>query len=130
MNQAEYLGARLVMEIRRQADALAAWQASTDKINDLHDQIIAMSGAEAYASTGDIPLVPASGQMSAVRPVQSDRADGGHTYNLAAVAETLHLPAPVACPGPDACHEQRAHMHYADGRVVAMKEWTGGVPTR
>lgn len=71
MNQAEYLGAQLVMLIRRQAGELAAWQRTTAKINDLYDQIEAMSGTEVYASTGEIPRV-GTGQPRERVPLPGD----------------------------------------------------------
>jgi hypothetical protein len=124
MNQAEYLGAQLVMEIRRQSDALAAWQASTDKINDLYDQIIAMSGSETYASTGDIPRVRTPQEMptetltvaEGLRALRPDRTDGGSTYRLTPISDsTAHMPAILPCL--QGCPELHRHVHRIDGSV-------------
>lgn len=86
MNRAEYLGAQLVMEIRRQADHLAAWQASEDKINALYDEIRAMGGSEVYAHTGEIPAVPADSTYAFPRLVTSAPGD--------AVTETMNAVPP------------------------------------
>lgn len=128
MNRAEYLGAKLTMLIRRQAEQLAAWRDSEDKINALYVEIQQMDAGQLYAHTAELPLVSSPAEaVTEIRPLRADREDGGHTYNLAAVAETLNLPAPVSCPGPSAatapCADQGAHMHYANGTVVRMKEW-------
>lgn len=120
MNQAEYLGARMVMLVRRRAAALAEWRAADDAIADLQGQVEAMDATEVYTSTAEIPRVT-SEPVRPIAPVDPDRMDGGHTYNLAAVAETLHLPAAVPCP--ETCRESLAHMHYANGTIVRMQEW-------
>lgn len=121
MNQAEALGARMVMLQRRLWGQQEEIKRTEQQIDALWLEIRQAPASEVYASTAELPrIIP--DVIPEVRPVNPNRDDGGHTYNLAAVAETLNLPAPVACP--PGCIEQRSHMHYADGRMVALNEWT------
>jgi hypothetical protein len=121
MNRAEYLGAQLVMLIRRQAGELAAWQASTDKINDLYDQIIAMSGSETYASTGEIPRVRTPEEMptETLTLPEMYREEALRPYRLTPIGDTtVSMPAVLPCqPG---CPEVRPHLHYVDGSVAPV----------
>lgn len=66
------------------------------------------------------------------RPVRDDRQDGGSTFRLTPIADTVTLPAIVPCPGVglepgtrerhDLCPEVSPHLHTADGDVKRVAE--------
>lgn len=122
MNQAEYLGAQLVMLIRREYEQQQELKRTQDKINDAYVEIQTMDAGVIYQSTGEIPVVRLPHEMpTEIRPLRGDRTDGGHTYNLAAIAETLNLPAVAPCE-PE-CLIEMPHVHYVNGTVVRLQEY-------
>jgi hypothetical protein len=72
MNQAEHMGARMVMLIRRRAEALAAWERADGQITELHEQIVAMKGGGIYAHTSELPAVRDEPDVTMVRPAPPD----------------------------------------------------------
>lgn len=106
MNQAEFLGAKLTMLIRRQAGELAAWQETEDKINELYRQIQTMDAGALYAHTAEIPVVrePADPEVTMIHPRLPD--------DTATEQMTLIVMCPVHC------RVQVPHTHLADGKVA------------
>lgn len=60
------------------------------------------------------------------RPLRTDHLDGGSTFALTPIADTVTMPAVVPCPrlsgDPLACLEQAAHLHQLDGVVKRLAD--------
>lgn len=117
MNQAEVLGARMVMLARRLWAQERELDRTQEQINALWDEIRVLSPSEVYVATGELPRVPADPEATMIRPLNPNRVDGGHTFNLAPLAAQITQTQSVVQPCPDDCRELLRHAHLADGSV-------------
>jgi hypothetical protein len=143
MNKLMQLGTELAMLIRRRDAATAELTAVNQRIDVLCQEISdAPSGTLYGSNTGEQPTVnvdpdgshwepvtlapkprnqaPVPMSRPEPRPLRDDRQDGGNTFQLTPIADTVTLPAVHPCPrtsgaGADACGVFEAHIHIGEG---------------
>lgn len=98
MNRAEFLGAQLIMLIRREYEQECALAETRTKINDAYVEVQTMQAGQLYASTGELPRVASepgrsSSAVTQARPMRTDHQDGGSTFALTPIADTVILAA-------------------------------------
>lgn len=127
MNQAERLGAKLTMLIRREFGQQQALAETQEKINQAYIEIQNMDASALYAHTSEIPRVSGSAEVTQIRALRPEREDGGSTYALTPIADTVTMPAVMDCPNSSApelnrCREIAPHVHYVSGGVARLKD--------
>lgn len=121
MNEAQRIGAELVMLIRREASQMEELERTRLRLTALADEARkAESGI--YKSTGDIPRVTDEYE-SAPQAMRSDRQDGGSTFRFHPVADAITetLPAAMSCDR-EICQEIYPHIHYMDGSITRIRD--------
>lgn len=147
MNNLQQWGMELALLIRRRdaalaelADVDAKWDVAVKRISE------EPSGTLYGSQTGEQPAVARNAVGWSVeperapevakprnqapvpmsRPLRTDHLDGGSTFALTPIADTVTMPAVVPCPrlsgDPLACLEQAAHLHQLDGAVKRLAD--------
>lgn len=140
MNNLQQWGMELALLIRRRDAARAEWDDATTKIEQLCERISSEPTGTLYGShTGEqlqvernavgwtvtssasapveTPKPRNQAPVPMSRPLRTDHQDGGSTFALTPIADTVTMPAVHQCPRATGgqCPEQMAHIHTADG---------------
>ena len=155
MSNLERWGAELAMLLRREAQQRIDLDATAARIETVCAQIQAEPSGTLYgAGTGEhltvernsvgwavrsaaVPEQPKPRNEDPVpmpRPMRegTEHLDGGSTFALTPIGDTVTMPAIVPCPrtaggDPASCGETMIHMHFADGTVQQIAK-LGDIP--
>lgn len=111
MNRAEYLGAWMVILMRRKQEAYDMFWRCDSELTDIRKQIEEMDPGDLYRSAGSLPPL----DPDAPAPVSFG------SRSLASADTTSTMPAVTPCPNSQgkypSCPEPCPHVHYADGSI-------------
>lgn len=133
MNNLQQWGMELALLIKRQDAARAEWDDVTAKIDAVWKRISEEPSGTLYGmQTGEQPRIDPVEWIAGTslaqkprnqapvpmsRPLRTDHQDGGSTFALTPIADTVTLPAVLPCPRTTGgqCSEQAIHVHTAMG---------------
>ena len=120
MDKLTQYGTEMAMCLRREAEYLREAKELGKRITELTKLIIEEDSGTLYGARATEVF-----EMPQTRALRSDRLDGGNTFRLNPIGDTLTsgaMSAIVSCPGDvgvtgPLCREQSSHIHTADGAV-------------